>query len=90
MEQQLEGNIEEQQDADAMGEQNLPPPADHDLAPAPQLVGHDDIPAPIPAVMPQVPPHLLGPNVGVVLPIIAPPHEVGAGAEVDPNLIELD
>jgi hypothetical protein len=40
--------------------------------------------------VPNVPPHLLGPNVGVVLPIMGPNPYTVAVVEEDPNVIELD
>jgi hypothetical protein len=60
------------------------------LQPEPQA-GGDGVPieaVPAPQVAPAVPPHLLGPNVGVVAPFVVPPPL--PMEEVDPNVIELD
>jgi hypothetical protein len=58
----------------------------------PQAGGGD---APVEAVVPPqgapvIPPHLLGPNVGVVAPFVALPPNPGAAEEANPNIIELD
>jgi hypothetical protein len=58
--------------------------------PEPQNGGIPAEPAPAPQPAPAVPAHLLGPNVGVVAPLVVPPPNPTIEEEDDPNIIELD
>jgi hypothetical protein len=94
---QLEGDADEPMEDDAEGEQELlppniaPPPGDPVQIPAPTPQHEDQHPNPAMAnPVPNVPPHLLGPNIGVVLPIMGPNPNAVAAVEEDPNVIELD
>jgi hypothetical protein len=63
-----------------------------DPQPMPQAVGADAPPEDTHVLQaaPAVPPHLLGPNVGVVAPFVVPPNNPEAVGEGDAGVIELD
>jgi hypothetical protein len=87
-------DLQAEQQPEPQAEPQLEPPAKQQPEPHPEpQIGFADVPAeaiPAPHVPPIIPPHLLGPNVGVVLPVVALPLNPDMAEEVDPNMIELD